>query len=117
MKLSHYRRAILRPLTLNALVIVQSGDLPELTLLELYRIPDELFQTHFHLFNDLDRICGIATEDHHVEEVEPDRLPLVIRTLRAYPCANDRDLEDMIDRLWGLCHRGLDSDRPVFFVL
>lgn len=117
MSLQIYRRALIRPLDELTEDVLRDGDLPEPDAVEVYRIPDGMYERHFALFNDLDRTCGVGGDDHTVEEVEVDRLDRLIRTLRTYPCREDRELEDMLDRMWGLCHRAKAAGRSVFFVL
>jgi hypothetical protein len=52
-----------------------------------------------------------------VEEVELDRLPCVIKTLKAYPRDRDMVLDEMLDYLWGICIRAEKAGTPVFFVM
>lgn len=117
MSLQKYRRALIRPLDELTEDVVREGDVPEPGDLEVCRIPDELYERHFALFNDLDRVCGVGGDDHTVEEVEVDRLDRLIGVLRTYPCRDDPALADLLDRMWGLCDRARRAGRSVFFVL
>lgn len=117
MSLQRYRRGLLRALNEVAEEMVREGDLPGPEEVEWYRLPEGFFERHFALFNDLDRVCGVGADDHTVEEVEPERLERVILTLRGYVCREDRELEEVLDRMWGLCWRAKQAGRSVFFVL
>jgi hypothetical protein len=117
MSLQRLRRGLVRPLNAAALEALREGDLPDAMDIELHRIDEGDFQRHFQIFNDLERVCGINCDDFGVEEIEIERLPGVIRLLRACPAAGDQELGDLLDRMWGLCHRAELAGMPVFLVL
>ena len=117
MTLQRYRRGLIRPLTEVAEEVLREGALPHPEDVEVYRLPEGFFERHFALFNDLNRICGVAADDFTVEEVEPERLGRVITLLRTYPHRGDRELEDVLERMWGLCWRAKEAGRSVFLVL
>lgn len=117
MRLGSVRRALVRPKSSAAVQLLRRGDLPAEEDLEVYRIPPDTYETYFHVFNDLDRTCGIAGDDFETEEVEDDRMPCLLKTLKTYSRSNDKVLDEMIDRMWGLCYRADKEKMPVFFVL
>lgn len=112
-----YRRGWLRPKNEVTLEQLRRGEAPELDDVEFYGIDEDLYERHFQLFNDLHRVCGVGGDDFTADEIEPERLPCVIRTLKTYPCANDRELEEMLDRMWGLCYRAEKAGVSAFLVL
>lgn len=123
MSLEKYRRGLVRPLAERVVEQVRRGDEPDPADVEHYAISDHDFEKYFQLFNDLERTCGVGGDDYTVDEVEPDeRLARVLVALKTY---NRRDpsgkldarLDDLLDRLWGLCWRAKQSELPVFFVL
>lgn len=117
MNLIAYRRGWLRPKNEVALEQLRRGDAPEVADVEFYGIDENAYERHFQVFNDLHRICGVGGDDFTADEVEPERLPCVIKTLKTYPHAGDRELEDMLDRMWGLCYRAEREGMSVFLVL
>jgi hypothetical protein len=116
-RLESIRRALVRPTSPAALEALRRGELPEGREMEVYRISEELYETYFQVFNDLERVCGIAGDDFEVEEVEEDRLPCLCRTLKTYSRSKDVVLDEFIDRMWGLCFRAEQAGVAVFFVL
>lgn len=122
MSLGRYRRGLLRGLTPEADETIRQGEVPEEGTFEFCRVPDHLFEKHFALFNDLDRLCGVAGNDFEVEEVEIERLGRVCRTLKVYPRRDasgrlDYELDDLLDRMWGLCERAKKAELSVYFLL
>lgn len=118
MRLTEIRRAIVRPLTEAAAEAIREGDLPTEGI-ETYRIPETTYAKYFQLFNDLHRICGVAADDFEVEEVEPERLTLLLQTLKTYPRRDtagklDTTLDDLLDHLFGICWRAQSTG--VFFI-
>lgn len=118
MRLQEIRRAIVRPMTEVAMEMLREGRLPEEGV-EVCSISEAAYQKHFQLFNDLHRVCGIAENDFEVEEIEPERLPLVMTTLKTYPRRDasgrlDVPLDELLDGLYGICWRG--REMGVFLV-
>lgn len=122
MSLRHYRRGLLRGLTPEAADIIRAGNIPDEGAFEYCHIPDKLYERHFQLFNDLDRICGVAGDDFEVEEIEIERLACVSKTLKVYPRRDvhgklDYELDDLLDRMWGICQRAQEQGLAVFLLL
>lgn len=122
MMLSRYRRGLLRPLSDLTADELREGDLSDPADVEHYKIEDAQYEKYFQLFNDLDRICGVAGEDFGVEEIEIERLDCVCKTLKTYNRRSsdgklDVVLDTLLDRLWGICVRAKDAGQSVFFVL
>lgn len=120
--LASLRRAVVRPLGESAAGRLRLEELPPADQVEVYRIPEVAFEKHFALFNDLHRVCGVAGDDFTVEEIEPERLENVLKMLKTYPRRDsagklDTGLDDLLDRLWGLCWRANQAGMPVFAVL
>lgn len=122
MSLAQLRRALVRPVDEVAADLLRRDELPAPEKMEIYRISPELFERHFQLFNDLHRICGVAGDDFTIEEIEPERLGNVLKMLKTYPRRDtsgrlDVQLDELLDRLWGMAWRANEAKLPVFAVL
>ena len=97
MRLESLRRALVRPTTHAAMLALRHGDLPAEKEAEIYRITPELYDTYFHVFNDLERTCRrmdaavggglhVAPHDVHVtQEGIRDRETGDVMDLRGHP--------------------------------
>jgi hypothetical protein len=117
-----YRRALVRAKDDAAADEIRADVWPGDDRVEIYRISDEVYEKYFQLFNDLERLCGVGGDDFTTEEIEADRLENVSKTAKTYPRRDthgklDVTLDELLDRLWGMCERTRTKGGGVFLIL